>query len=378
MFNSLNCLKRIAPVVVLAFAATLLAHAQGGPPTLEGKTAEQVYKNIKVLNGTPADQLNPAMHLVRAALGVDCEFCHEEADRSADTKKPKDTARKMIQMMMDLNKNSFNGRQQVTCDTCHRGSPDPENTPLLPVVEQTEMPQVPLPSADQLLSKYVEALGGEQAIRKITSRVITGTQYIPTGPGGGVPMPAAVERDLKAPNLVVNTYHTPTYTISDGFDGTTAWSQDMRGRVAVAPKLEQDRAKRTSDFYEPLNLKVEYMQMQVRGIVRVNDRDAYVVVGRPQGDSPERLYFDTQTGLLLRRQTALPTPLGNIPLQVNYADYRDTGSGVKFPYLITMDPANADTVLTAVATIRVTKVQDNAPIDNSKFAKPAPKPAPAQ
>ena len=378
MRNSLICLKKTATVVGFVFAAALFAHAQGGPGNMEGKTAEQAYKNIKVLTGTPAEQLAPAMHLIRAALGVDCEFCHEEADRSADTKKPKDTARKMIQMMMDLNKNSFNGRQLVTCDTCHRGSPDPENTPVLPVLDTVEMPQVPLPSVDQILAKYVEALGGEQAIRKVTSRVITGTQYIPSGPGGGIPVPAAIERDIKAPNMLVNIYKTPTYTISDGFDGNTAWTQDLRGRVSEPGKLEQMRTKRSMDFYEPLGLKSEYMQMQVRGVERVNDRDAYVVVGRPQGDSPERLYFDTQTGLLLRRSSALPTPLGNIPLDVNYADYRDTGNGAKFPYLITMDPANGDTVLTVSTTIRVTKVQDNAPIDNSKFAKPAPKPAAAQ
>jgi len=378
MRNTRICLKRTSTVLGLVFAAALFAHAQGGPGNMEGKTAEQAYKNIKVLTGTPADQVAPAMHLIRAALGVDCEFCHEEADRSADTKKTKETARKMIQMMMDLNKNSFNGQQAVTCDTCHRGSPDPENTPVLPVMDAVEMPQVPLPSVDQILAKYVTALGGEQALRKVTSRVITGTQYIPTGPGGGVPMPAAVERDLKAPNMIVDIYKTPTYTISNGFDGTAAWSQDLRGRVSEPGKLEQMRAKRSLDFYEPLSLKSEYTQMQVRGVERVNDRDAYVVFGRPQGDSPERLYFDTQTGLLLRRARVLPTPLGNIPLNTDYADYRDTGSGVKFPYLITMDPANADTVLTAVATMRVTKVQDNAPVDNSKFAKPAPKPAAAQ
>ena len=193
-----------------------------------------------------------------------------------------------------------------------------------------------------------------------------------------MPLPAAIERDLKAPNLIANIYRAPTFTISEGFDGTTAWLQDMRGRVADAGKLETTRVKRYADFYEPLDFMTEYTQLQVRGIERVNGRDAYEVTARVQGDSQDRLYFDTETGLLLRKANVMPTPVGNIPLQVNYADYRDTGSGVKFPYLITMDPAGMDTVLTAVATIRVTKVQDNAPIDNSKFARPVPKPAAAQ
>src|SRR5580692_5637286 len=90
MRNSLICLQRIGTMVGLVFATALVAHAQGGPQNMEGTTAEQAYKNIKVLTGTPAYQLAPAMHLIRAALGVDCEFCHEEADRSADTKRPKE------------------------------------------------------------------------------------------------------------------------------------------------------------------------------------------------------------------------------------------------------------------------------------------------
>ena len=117
--------------------------------------------------------------------------------------------------------------------------------------------------------------------------------------------------------------------------------------------------------------------MTVIRVDRIDDRDAYVVDATPQGDLPEKLFFDTQTGLLIRKETALPTPLGDNPFQVNYGDYRDTGSGVKFPYLIAMDPASGDSVPATNATLRVTKVQDNAPLDNAKFAKPESKPAAA-
>ena len=378
MVNPVLCVRRAVTVAGLVLTAALLAHAQGAPVSTEGKTAEQVYKNIQVLKGTPADQLVQSMHLLRGALGVDCEFCHDERDRATDTKDAKATARKMMQMMIDLNKSSFNGRQVVTCYTCHQGRPQPRGVLALPVAESEEAPKVALPSVDQILAKYVEALGGEQAIRKVTSRVVTGTQYIPTGPGGVVPVPATIEIDQKAPNLTVNIYHTATYTISNGFDGTKAWSQDMRGRVIEPPSVDQGRVKRDADFYVPLNLKQQYTRTVVRGVERVNDRDAYVVVATPQGDLPERLYFDTQTGLLVRKETALPTPLGNNPMQVNYEDYRDTGSGVKFPYLITMNPANEDSVPATNATIHVTKVQDNAPLDNTKFAKPEAKAAATQ
>lgn len=376
MRNSLLCLQKIGVLVGLILAPALLTHAQGGPPSMEGKTAEQFYKNIKVLNGTPADQLIESMHQIRGALGVDCEFCHDDPDRAADTKKPKETARGMIRMVMDINKNNFKGQQEVTCYTCHRGSTDPMTTVPLPAVEKgEEVEPTGLPSVDQIMTKYVQALGGEEALRKVTSRVITGTQFIPTGPGGLVPVPATIERSQKAPNLVVNTYRTPTYTISDGFDGTKAWSQDVRGRVTEPGATDQMRAKREADFYLPLDLKQAYTQMQVRRVANVNGHDAYVVIARPQGDRAERLYFDAQTGLLVRKWSALPTPVGDAPFQVDYEDYRDTGSGVKFPYLITMSPANPRTEPSTTATIRVTKVQDNAPLDSSKFAKPESKAA---
>jgi photosynthetic reaction center cytochrome c subunit len=377
MRNSRVCLKAIGFAAGLIFGATLLAHAQG--PAAEGKTAEQVYKNIKVLTGTPASQLNQAMHLIEGATGMNCTVCHVEGQFDKDDKAPKATARKMMQMVMDLNKNSFDGKQVVTCYTCHHGSPVPSAVPMVPVptpVEELETKET-FPSVDQILAKYTAALGGEQAVRKVTSRVITGTQYIPTGPGGGTLVPATIERDQKAPNLVVNIYHTPTYTISDGFDGSQAWSQDMRGRVTQPMTIDQGRAKRDADFYLPLDLKQAYTKMEVREVASVNGHDAYEVVATPQGDTEERLYFDVVTGLLIRRQTALPTQAGLSPSHVDYDDYRDTGSGVKFPYTITMSPANPRTVLSGTATIYVTKVEDNAPLDSSKFAKPESKAAAA-
>jgi hypothetical protein len=357
-------------VVAVVLAGTGLASAQVSPAN-EGKTAEQVYKNIKVLQGTPANELNQSMHLMKGAVGLDCLYCHIEREWEKDVKPAKDVARKMIVMMNEINTRQFGGRQVVTCNTCHNGHPVPAAMPVFPVVEPSVAPKPALPSVDQILAKYVEALGGEQALRKVTGRVMTGTQYIPTGPGGTVPTPASVERYQKAPNLAVTIYRAPAYAIFEGFDGTTGWSQNQAGRVTEPVKLDVGRAARAADFYEPLNLKRQYAQITVRGIESVNGRDAYLVVGVPQGDKPESLYFDTQTGLLLRKQTVLPTPIGDSPFQTDFEDYRDTGSGVKVPFVIHMNPANARTELAPDATLRITKVEDNAPIDNAKFAKPA-------
>jgi hypothetical protein len=366
MQRLLKCLA----ITAFALAAPGLASAQVSPAN-EGKTAEQVYKNIKALQGTPANELNQSMHLMKGAVGLDCTYCHIEREWEKDVKPAKDVARKMIVMMNDINTRQFGGRQVVTCNTCHNGHPIPAAMPAFPVLEPSVAPKPALPTVDQVLAKYVEALGGEAALRKVTGRVITGTQYIPTGPGGTTPTPAAVERYQKAPNLAVTIYRAPAYAISEGFDGTTAWSQNQAGRVTEPVKLDIGRAARAADLYEPLNLKKQYAQLTVRGIETVNGRDAYLVVGIPHDDKPESLYFDTQTGLLLRKQTVLPTPIGDSPFQMDFEDYRDTGSGVKIPFVIHMNPANPRTELAPDATLRITKVEDNTAIDSAKFVKPA-------
>src|SRR5271155_4779243 len=95
------------------------------------KKAEEQFKNIQVLKGIPADQLIPAMQFITASLGVECQFCHVEGAFEKDDKKPKETARKMMEMMFAINKDNFDGHREVTCYSCHRGSTDPVGTPLV-------------------------------------------------------------------------------------------------------------------------------------------------------------------------------------------------------------------------------------------------------
>ena len=142
------------------------------------------------------------------------------------------------------------------------------------------------------------------------------------------------------------------------------------GMVNDAPAVDLARDKRSGGLYEAVNFKQEYGRLEVQGIEKVNDREAYLVVGFPQGDSPERLYFDIVSGLLLRKVTILPTPFGSSPFEVDYDDYRDTGSGVKMPFWIRMIPATPRSAMGSRSSVRVQKVQDNVTVDSSKFSKP--------
>lgn len=373
--------RNMCAVCVIVICVVSVAGAQQ-PAASEGKTAEQMYKNIQVLQGTPVDVFLPEMRLFEAALGVDCNYCHLEEDRSKDDRAAKQTARKMIAMVREISKN-FDGRTVVTCYTCHRGNVDPVGVPMFPSVERTELneeerakaPAPNFPSVDDILNKYAQAIGGEQAVRKVTSRMIAATQDIATGAGGRIPAQAQVEIYQKAPNLLRNVYHTDKFTISDGFDGANSWAQNARGIVTNDSGIDLARAKRNADFYLGLDFKREYARLTVTGTEKVNNRDAYVMVGIVQGAGPDRLYFDTQTGLLLRRLTLQPTPFGSTPTEVDYDDYRDAGGGLKLPFLIRTTPGSVGAVLAVSSAIRIQKVDSNAPMDSSRFVKPESKPA---
>ncbi len=236
--------------------------------------------------------------------------------------------------------------------------------------KQEQAAKAALPKPEEILAKYVAVLGGEQALKGVTSRVVTSTTELsPNVRGAGPVVHVREVQYFKTPNLYLATLQgfsgAPT---AKGFDGSDAWTQNANGVVSQAGGTDLARAKRAADLNESINLKQEYTRLTLRGTEKVRDRDAWVVIGVPAGDNPERLYFDTQTGLLLRKGTYDTTALGRYTMQTDYEDYRDVG-GVKVPFLIsTTTVSPADT-----AVIHVEKVENNAAIDAAKFTKPASK-----
>ena len=164
------------------------------PAAATEKTIEQVQKNIKVLKGLPQSQLIPVMNFFNASLGVRCTFCHVNNNGVwafySDEKPEKDRAREMITMVLNVNKTTFKGGVEVSCYTCHRGSRNPVGQPSLPLPIPSPRPSVPagagpgpqasptprpaMPSADEIINKYVTAIGGQAAIDKLKTRVMKG------------------------------------------------------------------------------------------------------------------------------------------------------------------------------------------------------------
>jgi photosynthetic reaction center cytochrome c subunit len=342
------------------------------------KKAVEQFKNIQVLKDIPADQLIPAMQFITASLGVECGFCHVEGAFEKDDKKQKVTARKMMEMMFTINQENFEGHREVTCYSCHRGSTDPVGTPL--VMAEVAMPgmgeakkseenhdegadtKASGPTADQLFDKYLKAVGGAAAIDKVTSRVMKGTI---TFGDRNVP----IDIYSKDPDMRVSFTHTPDGDSVTAFDGHEGWLGAPKRPVHEMRGPDIDAAAMDADLHFAAHLKGMFSEAQVRGTEKIGEHDAYLVVGRREGKTPLRLYFDAQSGLLVRLVRFGETPLGRLPTQIDYADYREV-SGVKIPFNWTLARPGGR------FTIQVSEVKQNVPVDDSKFAKPAAAPEP--
>jgi photosynthetic reaction center cytochrome c subunit len=342
----------------------LVAAALAASCLMAQQMAEQTYKNIVELKGTPADQVAPAMQFISSSLGVECGFCHVPGKPEADDKPEKKTARQMIAMTKAINQTHFGGRLQVTCNSCHNGATRPVSIPA--VIQSDAAPAKPAPSAsatanvDQILERYVTAAGGADAIRKMTSRAQKGVIR-----ANGTETP--IEVLTKAPNQRLSITHGANGDSLTAFDGTAGWMGGTTGGAHTArpmSALESASSALDAEFYLPLRLKELYPQLRRGRAELVDGVECDVLNGTAQGRPPVRLYFERKTGLLTRLVRYTETPLGRNPVQVDYADYRAV-NGVQIPHRWTLSRTNGR------FTIQIAETKANVAIDDAKFARPA-------
>jgi outer membrane lipoprotein-sorting protein len=218
-----------------------------------------------------------------------------------------------------------------------------------------------MPTVDAVLEKYVKAIGGKAALLKINSRFSKGTFEISSLAG----VKGTLEVYEKAPNKQIATLTIPGVgTQAEGFDGTLAWALEPdSGVVHDKTGLELAAAKRDAEFYEEIKLRELYPRITLKGVEKVGAHEAFVVEAVPQVGSPERLYFDTQTGLLLRKDSEEEGEEGKRSIEEYYEDYRVV-DGVKLPFTIHQVSPGMN------FTVKLSEVKQNVSVDDSKFNKP--------
>jgi len=364
----------------MSYAATnILGPPQGAPGE---KTVDQTRKNIQHLKGLPESQLFPLMNFVASSLGVQCNFCHVQQGKDpktgftnwvweSDDKPEQQTARRMMQMVLSIQANDkVDFRENaVTCYTCHRGQTQPVGLPPMPLARSGHEPgpndaapsvRTTSPSVEQIFNKYIEALGGSAA---------TGTKTL------ALKGRREASQDRNWPNeitlavpdkfLIVAT--TPQGAVRQIVNGEKGWVMNGTNLRNLAP-AEAVEAKRSWDeLFNVVKVKLS-PGMRLGGVHKVGDRDTYLVE-QVKDNRTERYYFDSQTGLLLRKITISQTVLLPIPEQIDFEDYRDV-DGVKVPFTIRYSAI--DTYNSWTRTF--TEIKRNAVVEDTLFAMPVAPP----
>jgi photosynthetic reaction center cytochrome c subunit len=354
--------------------------AQAGAQQVQ--LSEQAFKNVTVLKGIPVREFMNTMGFFSASLAFNCTDCHGGASASDWANYALDTplknrARQMIRMVNAINEANFGGRPFVTCYTCHRGSQRPKAIPSLAVQYGEPPPDDPdeaeaIPgtrvtaTADQILDKYLQAIGGTQALGRLTSLTAKGTYEGFDSDFAKVP----VDIYAKAPNQRVIVAHMASGDSATVYDGREAWHAAPKdlSPVPMIPLVGADLTGARVDAQLTFPAPIKQLLTGLRAdfpAVSIDDKPVFVVQGTIDR-VPVKLYFDKTSGLLVRQTRYAPTAVGTVPLHVTYSDYRDVpGAGVKVPFTWQM------TWVDGQYTVNLESVQANAPIDAARFAKPA-------
>jgi outer membrane lipoprotein-sorting protein len=382
-FGSKRMIYGIAGIGICLLSASFVtgqAGRGGQQQAQRPQMAEEVFKNVQVLKGIPVDEFMDTMGMFAAALSLNCVDCHTTEsvgtwEHFADETDLKRTARKMMLMVNAINKDNFSGVRNVTCYTCHRGDLRPKIVPNLaaqyatPVEDANEVVIVPAaggPTVDQVLNKYIQAIGGSQRVGALTSFSARGTFIGFETEQTKVP----VEVYAKAPNQRTTIVHTALGDSLRVFDGRAAYiaAPDRPVPLMTMTGGNQDGAKIEAIVSFPSQIKGAFAQWRV-GTTGIDDHEVQVLQGTNPRQPPVNFYFDAQSGLLVRVLRFMDTAVGRVPTQVDYSDYRDV-SGVKMPFHWVTTWTNGQ------ATTDLTEAQTNVPIDASRFVRPAPAPRP--
>jgi outer membrane lipoprotein-sorting protein len=227
---------------------------------------------------------------------------------------------------------------------------------LLGIASCSKKPDSPsLPTADQVLATYVKALGGQDAIARVNSRLTKGSIEMRGATG-------KVENYAKSPSKYMSVTMTPEGTLKEGFDGAAGWGIDPAGHTRDWTADEIALSTRTRNLHRDIELKSLYTNIAVVGQEAVEGRPAYIVELTPKAGKAERMFFDAQTGLLVEHEYEVVGPQGPRPFMYLYDNYKEV-DGVKLPFTIKR-------VKPTGYTVKIDEVQNNIAINDDQFKRP--------
>ena len=363
---------RLIVFVLVILPASVRAESQQQP-----QLARDVFINVPALGNTTVDEFMDTMGMFSAALSMGCTNCHGEQsiegwEKFAEETPLKQTARRMTLMVNALNRNNFAGQRKVTCYTCHRGDASPKVTPSLAIqyglpfedpndIRLPERVNPENPTPDAVFEKYIDAIGGAARVAGLTSLTAKGmysgyeTEHVP------YPVEVFAQAPDRRTTIVDAFFGRSTRT----FDGREAWVASGDKPVPLirlnGGNLEGARIEAMMSF--PAQLR-RLSEKWLVGQTVIDRKQVRVLQGIRDGQ-PINLYFDPESGLLLRLVRFVDTVVGPVPTQIDLSNYKEVG-GVQIPHTWTWTWTDGQT------TMDLTEVRLNTPIDSARFARPAP------
>ena len=369
-------------VFLWAISLTWVSRAREAAFTAQGAQIERTFKNIQVLKGLREGELYQTMNFIAVSLGENCTFCHVTNGRDpktnqinwvweSDDKPEKQTARRMLQMVLLINgSNKVDFRQNaVTCHTCHRGQRTTVGLPSMPLAKSGHeglkypAPAVaprPRPSVDEIFANYLGAVGGPK-VAGTTTLVMKGMRVASQN------RQWANEITWSAPDKLLNVLTLPQTTIRQAVAGDKGWVLNgTKLQTLTAPQAASAR-RNLEEVFSALKVR-QAPGMQLAGVEKIDGREMWVVVSSIP-ETTLRYYFDAETGLLRRRVAINHADVLPIPEQVDFEDYRDV-DGVKLPFIIRRSAI--DTYDSWTRTFA--EIKRNVAVDDALFAPSAEQP----
>lgn len=228
-------------------------------------------------------------------------------------------------------------------------------------------PAATTPTVAQVLDRYVKSIGGRAAIERVTSRVMKGVKKNPDG------SEVSIESYEKIPNKTLLIVKTPDGLMISGFDGKSGWLQSPGKTAHAVETPERARAPRVMRLHREARLDEVYAKMTLKGQARVGEREAYLIEATTGDGETQKLYFDTATGLLVRRDSRARIVSRRSgsgyeqssveDVEIYYDDYREI-DGIKLPYTV------REKTPAGISITSYEQISHNVIISDEKFEMP--------
>ena len=216
-----------------------------------------------------------------------------------------------------------------------------------------------LPKAEQILDRYIEAIGGLAAMEKINNRVTKGTMDIPAA---GIKLSVTVyqARPNKSYSLVESA---ATGRIETGSDGEVAWQITATGGPQIFEGKEKASQLHLNIFDRLAYWRKAFKQVETTGMEDVAGKSCYKVLATPPDLAPQTLFFDKESGLLVKLSMTTESQMGPIPVESFPSDYRPI-DGILMPRKNVIKTVGPERVAT------VDSIEHNVNLPPDRFALP--------